>query len=217
MPNGPDIVTPILTPGFDRAERGHAARLFWQAFGSKLGPVLAPEDKALSFLSAVLHPDFAISARDREGRLLGLAGVKTAQGGLVGGGWRDLARVYGWPGALWRGGALSLLERQVRPDTLLMDGIFVAEDARGRGVGSALLGAVKARAAQDGKSLGPARRDRQQCPRPRALRTTRFRRRRCHPYRPAAPPLRIPQQHRNALRRPGPPRSLPQRSELTRL
>ncbi|MEQ8896501.1 MAG: GNAT family N-acetyltransferase [Roseovarius sp.] len=145
-------MTPILTPGFDRAERGHAARLFWQAFGSKLGPVLAPEDKALSFLSSVLHPDFAISARDREGRLLGLAGVKTAQGGLVGGGWHDLARVYGWPGALWRGGALSLLERQVRPDTLLMDGIFVAEEARGRGVGSALLGAVKARAAQDGKS-----------------------------------------------------------------
>ncbi|MEQ8291004.1 MAG: GNAT family N-acetyltransferase [Roseovarius sp.] len=145
-------MTPILTPGFDRAERPHAAHLFWQAFRGKLGAVLAPEDKALSFLSAALHPDFAISARDPDGRLLGLAGVKTARGGLVGGGWRDLARVYGWPGALWRGGALSLLERQVRPDTLLMDGIFVAEDARGRGVGSALLGAVKARAAEDGKS-----------------------------------------------------------------
>lgn len=152
MADGPDTVTPILTPGFDRAERPHAARLFWQAFSGKLGPVLAPEDKALRFLSAALHPDFAISARDRDGRLLGLAGLKTAQGGLVGGGWRDLARVYGWPGALWRGGALSLLERQVRPDTLLMDGIFVDEEARGRGVGSALLGAVKARAAQDGKS-----------------------------------------------------------------
>lgn len=152
MPHGPDTVTPILTPGFDRAERDLAARLFWQAFGGKLGPVLAPEHKALSFLSAVLHPDFAISARDSAGRLLGLAGLKTARGGLVGGGWRDLARVYGWPGAAWRGGALSLLERKVRPDTLLMDGIFVAEDARGRGVGSALLGAVKARAAEDGKS-----------------------------------------------------------------
>lgn len=152
MSNGPDTVTPILSPGFDRAERDHAARLFWQAFSGKLGPVLAPEDKALRFLSAALHPDFAISARDAEGRLLGLAGVKTARGGLVGGGWRDLARVYGWPGALWRGGLLSLLDRRVGPGTLLMDGIFVDEQARSRGVGSALVEAVKARAVADGMS-----------------------------------------------------------------
>lgn len=152
MSNGPDTVTPILSPGFDRGERDHAARLFWQAFRDKLGPVLAPEEKALSFLSGALHPDFAISARDSEGRLLGLAGLKTARGGLVGGGWRDLARVYGWPGALWRGGALSLLERRVAPGTLLMDGIFVDETARSRGIGSALLHAVKARAAADGMS-----------------------------------------------------------------
>ena len=132
MSNGPDTVTPILSPGFDRGERDHAARLFWQAFRDKLGPVLAPEEKALSFLSGALHPDFAISARDSEGRLLGLAGLKTARGGLVGGGWRDLARVA--------------------PGPLLMDGIFVDETARSRGIGSALLHAVKARAAADGMS-----------------------------------------------------------------
>lgn len=139
-----------LAPGFAPSERPTAARLFWQAFGPKLRPVLAPDEKALAFLSAALCPRYALSARDAQGRLLGLAGVKTAEGGLVGGTLRDIAEIYRWPGALWRGPLLSLLEREVAPDTLLMDGIFVSEEARGRGVGSALLGAVKQKARSEG-------------------------------------------------------------------
>jgi ribosomal protein S18 acetylase RimI-like enzyme len=38
---------------------------------------------------------------------------------------------------------LAPLERDVEPETLLMDGIFVAEQGRGKGVGTALLRGVK--------------------------------------------------------------------------
>ena len=69
-------------------------------------------------------------ARDAQGELSGVLGFKTQDGGLVGGEMRDLARVYGWFGALWRGPVLSLLERELQPEVVQLDGIFVADDIR---------------------------------------------------------------------------------------
>jgi ribosomal protein S18 acetylase RimI-like enzyme len=54
----------------------------------------------------------------------------------------DLAKTYGWPGAIWRGAVLSVLERKLQEDVLQMDGIFVNAFARGQGVGTALLSAI---------------------------------------------------------------------------
>lgn len=136
-----------VSRGFSEAERDRAARLFWQAFSAKLDRVMGPEPRALRFFLRGIDPDFALVARDDSGRMLGLAGIKTPQGGLIGGTLRDLASEYGWLGALWRGAALSLLERELQPGILQMDGIFVDADARGQGVGSALLAAVFAEAA----------------------------------------------------------------------
>ncbi|MBR9842658.1 MAG: GNAT family N-acetyltransferase [Rhodobacteraceae bacterium] len=141
-----------ITPGFSEVERPLAARLYWQAFKGKLGPVMKPTPRALAFFETILDPRFALAARDETGKLLGLAGFKTAEGALTGGGIRDLARAYGWVGGLWRGAILSVLERDLAPDTLLMDGIFVAQEARGRGVGTALLDAIKAEAHARGLS-----------------------------------------------------------------
>lgn len=104
---------------------------------------VATRAKAIRFIAPALDPGFAISAHDKDGKLLGVAGFKTAQGALLGGELRDLAQVYGWFGALWRGILLSLLEREIEPGVLLMDGMFVAEDARGQGVGGMLLRAIK--------------------------------------------------------------------------
>jgi GNAT superfamily N-acetyltransferase len=139
-----------ISVGFDEGERPRIADLYWQAFSAKLGVLMRPETKAKAFLASVLRPDHAIAARDGNGSLLGMAGFKTAKGSFVAGVMTDLARVYGWPGALWRGPLLALLERRVEPGKLLMDGIFVEADARGRGVGSALLGAVADEAAARG-------------------------------------------------------------------
>ncbi|MEO0751570.1 MAG: GNAT family N-acetyltransferase [Pseudomonadota bacterium] len=147
MTRAPDIA---ISPGFAPSEAETVARLFWQAFEQKLTRLLAPEPRAIAFVASVLNPDFALVARDAQGGILGLAGFKTGQGGLVGGSLRDLARIYGWPGALWRGPVLSLLEREVEPGTLLMDGIFVSERARGQGVGTALLHAIKSHATASG-------------------------------------------------------------------
>ncbi|MCV3272215.1 GNAT family N-acetyltransferase [Roseobacter sinensis] len=140
-----------LSDGFEPHERPVVAALYWQAFGHKLGRYLGPEARALTFLAAVLDPRFALVARDAEGRILGIAGFKTEDGALVGGDLPDLQRIYGYVGGLWRGLVLSVVDRDVSPDILLMDGICVRSDARGQGIGGVLLDAMKAKVQRLGK------------------------------------------------------------------
>ncbi|WP_428651515.1 GNAT family N-acetyltransferase [Roseibium sp.] len=146
-----------IVAGFPENQRPVAARLFWQAFSGKLGKVLAPEAKALCLLERILDPRFAISALTPDGRLTGMAGYKTGDGALTGGGFKEMAAVYGLFGGLWRGLLLDMLDRETEPDILLMDGIFVSADARGKGVGGRLLEAVCEEAR--GRSLARVRLD----------------------------------------------------------
>lgn len=140
-----------ISTGFQDHERRIVASLYWQAFGQKLGRSLGPRARALRFFEAVLDPEFALVARSDTGGILGIAGFKTEDGALVGGDLPDLQRVYGWFGGLWRGLVLSVIERDVAADILLMDGICVTEEARGHGIGSALLAAMKTEASKRGK------------------------------------------------------------------
>jgi GNAT superfamily N-acetyltransferase len=87
-----------------------------------------------------------LCAHDARGRLVGLAGIKTAAGGLVEAGYPELRAVYGSVGGLWRGLLLDLTERPVAPGEMLLDGLCVAPDARGQGIGSALIAALVAEA-----------------------------------------------------------------------
>ncbi len=132
--------------GFSSDHSNVAAHLFWDAFSQKLSFSLGPKPKAISFLSENMNPNFALCALNNQNELIGIAGFKTEQGGLLTGGVHDLAKVYGWVGACWRGAALSLYERDLPENELLMDGIFVHSDARGQGVGTALLGGIKEKA-----------------------------------------------------------------------
>ena len=147
-------MTPGVTRGFRDDERPHAARLYWDAFGAKLGRVLGPTARGTAFVADVMDPDFALCVRAPDGTLLGLAGFKTADGALVDGDWADVRRHYGVLGGLLRLPFLLLLERKPRPGELLMDGILVAAEARGQGLGTRLLDAIKAEAlARDAASV----------------------------------------------------------------
>jgi len=131
-----------VNPGFQERHREKTAALFWQAFGSKLAPSLGNDSRALAFIARSLRPDFAFTAVAETGALLGAAGIKTEKGGLLTANYNDLRAVYGALGALWRGAILDQFERKLEPGVLQMDGIFVAQDARGMGVGTALIDAV---------------------------------------------------------------------------
>lgn len=117
-----------------------AARLYWEAFGGKLGRVLGPGDRALRFLDRIIRCDHAIVAVE-DGRLLGLVGFKTPGAAFADGGLSDLWSIYG-PGALWRAAVLRMLSRDIDNDRFLLDGLCVTAAARGSGVGTALLAAL---------------------------------------------------------------------------
>lgn len=119
-----------------------AAVLYWQAFGGKLGRVLGPEPLALAFLRRVIRGDHCLYATDTDGALIGIAGFKSPQGSFANGQAQDLRAIYGAWGALWRGAALRLLESDIDNIRFLVDGICVAQNHRGLGVGSALVQAL---------------------------------------------------------------------------
>lgn len=139
-----------LIDGFPESDRGEISQMYWAAFGEKLRIALSPPDKAIGMLEESFDPNYAIIARAADGRLLGVAGYKTSAGSFLAMNFERLRRHFGIVGAIWRGSILSLLVRQPAAGTLLMDGIFVAERARGHGVGKLLLSAIKRKAGQQG-------------------------------------------------------------------
>ncbi|MFN4128711.1 MAG: GNAT family N-acetyltransferase [Paracoccaceae bacterium] len=130
--------------------RTQAADLYWQAFGGKLGRVMGPEPRAHAFLLRVLRADHCICAVSDDGQLLGIAGFKSPAGSFAGGEAQDLQAVYGRIGAAWRSSLLGLLQTDIDNDRFLIDGICVARDQRGRGIGSALMAALMAEASARG-------------------------------------------------------------------
>ncbi len=128
--------------GFPADQTEEAARIYWEAFGGKLGRVMGPDRRALAFLTRCLRSDHCFSALDDQGRLLGLAGFKSAEGSFSGGTRQDLRRVYGMFGAAWRTGLLRLLSHEIDNERFLVDGIAVSGRARGQGIGTALIAAL---------------------------------------------------------------------------
>lgn len=141
-------MTVSLRRGLPEHLRPEAAALYWEAFGGKLERVLGPKPKAIRFLERVLRSDHAFVALSDRGDLLGLVGFKTANGSFAGGEMADMRAVYGLFGASWRAALLALLTRDVENQRFLLDGICVASQARGQGVGTLLLEAICAEARQ---------------------------------------------------------------------
>ncbi|MFF7813585.1 GNAT family N-acetyltransferase [Streptomyces sp. NPDC007945] len=140
---GPVTVRRGLPVGAER----RAAEMYWGAFGRKLGPALNPPEKAVSFIAAHLNADRAVCAL-LDGRLVGLAGYQLGGRALTGGSASDVLRAYGHLRGLPRLLLLALFERRPAPGQLVMDGIAVDPDMRGRGVGTLLIEEVAAVAAE---------------------------------------------------------------------
>ena len=137
-----------VVAGLPDTLRADAARLYWQAFGTKLGRVLGPEERALRYLQRSISASHVIVALSDDGALLGMIGYRSAEGGFAEGSIDDLRAAYGRIGAAWRAAAMRAISGEVDNHRFLIDGICVAPGARGQGVGTALIEAL----AQDART-----------------------------------------------------------------
>lgn len=129
-PAGVRLVSPLPL-----ALRAEAARLICDAFGHRIAP-RAGGRRRLALVRRGLARDRVIGAVDGRGRLLGLTGLRGADGGAV----------------RLPGRRLDPLRALVAPRTrdMVLDCLVVAPGARGRGIAALLVAAALAEARRRG-------------------------------------------------------------------
>lgn len=141
---GCDIRLGVPADQIDRA-----LALYYEAFGAKLQPMFGDRARALRFLARYFQPDRAFVALNGTGQVIGIAGFKQDGRGLLNPPLGSFFREYGIS-ALFRLVVAIITDRKEEEGTLLMDGIAVAAEARGGGIGTSLLQAI----ADHAKALG---------------------------------------------------------------
>ncbi len=130
--------------------RGAAARLYWRGLGGGLQPVPTHPRDGAALIAAVMVASRALAAVSDRGTLVGIAGLRGAQGGFLSPAAADFHQVFGGV----RGGMRHLGSRLHRPGRetpdLILDGVAVRPHWRGRGVARALVAA----ALQEARDLG---------------------------------------------------------------
>ncbi len=136
------MAAPTISRGLAEQYREQAALLYMEAFRPLLQPLLGDGPQGLDLLARSMNPTHAFAATGAGG-LAGLAGIQDAAGGLLDIGLPQMIRSYGLSGGSLRYLAMALmLSRSRQPGSLLMDGIAVAPECRGQGIGTQLLQAV---------------------------------------------------------------------------
>lgn len=127
--------------GFSTGERGTLGRLYWDAFGAKLGGAFRNERAGLRVVTESLRPDRSVVARVA-GEPVGICGFNAAGHGALDVQWRTLRAHQSLGAAVRAFLVLVLLGRSEQRGVLVLDGICVSQRFRSRGIGSKLLDAV---------------------------------------------------------------------------
>jgi ribosomal protein S18 acetylase RimI-like enzyme len=125
--------------GLPERYRDCAVDLYDEAFGQKFAVAIPSREKRIIFLRKCFTLDYVIGAI-YDDKLIGIAGFQTPEGSLTGGiTYRELLSQLGFIKGNWAAIIFALYERKAVFKELIMDGIAVHSDARGKGVGSYLL------------------------------------------------------------------------------
>ena len=133
----------IYKVGIPEEFRSTAVNLYDEAFGKKISVAVKDKKNRLQLLNNSLVLKFAIGAFTNK-KLVGIAGFQTFKGSLTSGiGYRDLISQLGFIKGNWSALIFSLYERKPKQGELVMDGIAVHSEGRGKGIGTNLLKEIK--------------------------------------------------------------------------
>lgn len=136
--------------GVPESLRVKAALLYDEAFGRKFSVAIDNPQNRHAVLAESFLLEYAVAAISK-GRLVGLAGFHTKRGALTSGMSAELLlKRLGTLGGLWAAIIFSIYARQPKASELLMDGIAVRRDMRGKGIGTHLLNDLKDYARENG-------------------------------------------------------------------
>ncbi|BEU03949.1 hypothetical protein OAG1_27490 [Agarivorans sp. OAG1] len=138
--------------GWPEHHRKTVAALYEQAFGQKFHLAVPNQQLRIALLAQSFKPEYALSVID-QGCLVAVAGFQTPKAGFTSGiGWQGLVDLLGYVKGAWAALVFSLFERKPSQHTMVMDGIAVAEEYRGKGLGSMLLDGIIHQAQEQGFS-----------------------------------------------------------------
>ncbi|MEA2025089.1 MAG: GNAT family N-acetyltransferase [Chloroflexota bacterium] len=134
----------VIRRGLPEDLREAGTILFDEAFGDKLRMAIRDREKRLVFMACVYAADHVVVAL-RDGELLGMIGLSSGaghyRGGLMDIPWdpRPFRDLLGLRGSVMAVLSLRLTEHKPAIDELYIDGVAVAPEARGLGIGTKLL------------------------------------------------------------------------------
>ncbi len=129
--------------------RQQALELYVRVLGEKLEPIFGPPQASLSFLIDQVDLNRAIGAIQQE-QVVGILGLQDQQGGFLCPSIGKILDHYGVFAGLYKTYLMMALDPDVGPDQLYLDGIAVASEYRGLGIGSQLISAFESYAQERG-------------------------------------------------------------------
>lgn len=137
--------------GMPESCRTKAAELYEEAFRQKFLPIVKSSKKMKEILIDAIQPELAVVALEGE-RLVGLAGFQTQGNSFTGGmNTSNFIKRLGLITGIWAITLFSLLyERKSVEGELLMDGIVVDSEMRGKGIGTNLIQSLSEFAKNEG-------------------------------------------------------------------
>ncbi len=129
--------------------KDRAVRLYLEALGTKLLPILGVAGRARRVLARDISHRHCFAAFSNR-TLVGVLGLQTRDKSFWNPTMKSLMDEYGLMGGLHRMGGLCLLHHETEPGEWCVDGIAVAEEMRGKGVGTGLLRFLEKNAAARG-------------------------------------------------------------------
>ncbi|PQZ92206.1 GNAT family N-acetyltransferase [Arthrobacter sp. MYb227] len=138
-----------IEDGLIEQDRPWASSLYWEAFRSKLRPAFGGEDVGKAVVRTSLRPDRILVARVN-GSVVGVCGYTADGVSAVDLSWTSLRSHLSRRGATRAIAMLAILARSSSHEALVLDGICVAGNHRGLGIGTSLLDAAGSRAREFG-------------------------------------------------------------------